>query len=56
MNTPRTAPIQYPGTSTRPSRWKCVAARANASSVSTWAIAARSRNGTCRSRGASEAL
>ena len=43
MNTSTTAAIQYPGTSTRPIRWKCAAARANASSVSTWAIAARWR-------------
>ena len=42
--------------STRPTRWKWVAASANASSVSTWAIAARWRNETWRRRGASDAL
>ena len=40
MNTATTAAIQYPRMSTRPIRWKCVAERANASSVRTWAIAA----------------
>ena len=56
MKSPTRAAIQYPPTSTRPIRRKCADDSANASSVRTWAIAARWMNGTPRSCGASEAL
>jgi hypothetical protein len=46
------AAIQYPRSSVWPIRRKCPIDRANASSVSRWAMTARRQNGRCRNQGA----